>query len=59
MSKIPLAASLNSSNFDAKELMLSVPIITFLTFLTLIFLTFEFIRTDGEFYKNRFSLPQG
>ena len=39
MSKIPLTTSLNSSNFDAKELMISVPIITFSTFLTLIFLS--------------------
>ena len=38
MSKILFTTSLNSSNFDAKELMISVPIITLLIFLTLIFL---------------------
>ena len=38
MSKILFTTSLNSSNFDAKELMISVSIITLLTFLTLIFL---------------------
>ena len=30
--EIPLTTSLDSSNFDAKELMLNVPIITLLTF---------------------------
>ena len=34
MSKIPLTTSLNSSNLGVKEL-ISVPIITLLTFLTL------------------------
>ena len=40
MSKNPLTASLNPSNFNAKELMLTVTMIT-LRFLTLIFLSFE------------------
>ena len=39
--KIPLTTSLNSSNFDAKELIISVPLVTLLTVLTLSFLSFE------------------
>ena len=56
--EIPLTTSLDSSNFDAKELMLNVSIITLLTFLTLIFLRFEselvsFIRTDFHYLRDK------
>ena len=58
ISEIPLATSLDSSNFDAKELMLNVSMITLLTFLTLIFLRFEsemvnFIRTDFHYLRDK------
>ena len=41
ISEIPVTTSLNLSNVDAKELMLSKPVITLLTFLILIFQSFE------------------
>ena len=41
MLKFPLTTNLNLSHFHAKELILSVPVITLLTFLILIFLSFE------------------
>ena len=60
MSEILLTTSLNSSIFDTNKLMLSVPIITLLTFLTVIFLRFEillasFIRTDFHYLRNKIS----
>ena len=55
MSKISLTTSLSSSIFDAKEFMWSFPIITLLTMLTVIFLSFEiqfcrWVRNDYHLY---------